>query len=156
MWLRQSALLTWPPSGAATGPICLSDTGQFVRARVCAAGQEVVRVNYLGRKVTDWSIYLSFIGFSSEFIADPSYITSLQSSIINCLGLPVWWVSSWAFSRLCCWACVNVAHCDILPEHDDSRQIKAGLLRWGGVTLIKSHTLLRLHWIVSLNSGFCQ
>lgn len=66
MWLRQSALLTWPPSGAATGPICLSDTLVSVCVRVCvcvclpaACGWSGGRPCELFGQKSYWLIHLS-------------------------------------------------------------------------------------------------
>lgn len=79
---------------------------------LCATGQEVVQVNYLGREVTDWSIYLSFIVFSSGFIADPSCIVSLQSSIIyRCWIARVRWVSECVSEWVCVSECVRLVCC---------------------------------------------
>lgn len=123
---------------------------------LCVAGQEVVRVNYLGRKVTDWSIYLSFIGFSSPFIADLSCIASLQSSIINRLWIARV-VSDWVSVCVCLVFCVVghvcTKHIMILQKHDN---LPADKRRFVEVKLRNRkpswNWLLRLHLILSLNS----
>lgn len=152
MWLRQSALLTWPLCGAATGPICLSDTGECVRARPCVFACCVRLVRRSSRWII-WAEKLLIDPFISALLSfllgllltlHALYPCSLQLS--TAVGLPVWdeWASVlvrecvWvcAFSLLCCCACVNYAHTDIVQIHTNSQQIEA-LLKWNGRKLRK-------------------